>query len=81
MTSRVLSSDEIDEFLSAHPAERFPGPGWNARATDAAVPSAGRPDPAAQDGDCLRGIAFAVGAEAAAALLLLGAWQLWHTVR
>lgn len=39
------------------------------------------PESIARDGNCLKGLGFALGLEAGAALCVYGAWQLWQILR
>lgn len=79
MPAQVLDSREIEEFFSAPEASRF------SPCTIAASPSnlialplkiAASQDPDTRDGNCLTGLAFALGLQAAAGMIAYGVWQL-----
>ena len=79
MTFRALSRQEAEGIFSLAPAARFPSPtaALPHRRRDAALqPSGDQFVSTAGDGDCLQGLAFALGIETAAVLLCYFAWQL-----
>ena len=78
MTTRVLSSSEADQLFSFGEAGTFSDTVWNAPARDA---TAAEELPLHHDGNCLRGAAFAIGMELAAALFLYAAWHAWLAPR
>lgn len=78
MTSRVLTGGESDQILSFGKADAFSSTLWNAPASRASGVDA---DSCTETSNCLRGAAYALGIEAAAALFFYAAWHLWLTIR
>jgi len=84
MTSRVLHSHAVEELVPSTVADSFANPVWNpvrARVPRFAAPAGEFSDLAIHDGNCLKGLAWALAIEAAAVLLCVGAWQLWNAYR
>lgn len=81
MTSRVIDGNELGEYLSSLDSCSFADPIWNTYSDDFTADSGDPFDPAREDGSCLRGLASAIGIEAAAAMFLLGAWRVLQMLR
>ena len=87
MTIRVLDSSEFEGLLpagfgaAADPAWAPPAADSSAIVEEVEELSDLESCAEARDGSCLKGLLFAIGIEAAAAFLILAAWQLWHVLR
>jgi hypothetical protein len=84
MPSPFVANRRLEEFVSAFEADAFAASATVSSAHHAqALPAEFTPlsDPACEDGARMKGVAYAIGLEAAAALCVYGAWQFWQVLR
>jgi hypothetical protein len=80
VATQALGNFEMEPTQPFMLRDILPGPGWAPyKASEGRIDCTSRAE--VVPGSCLKGAVIAIMLESAAALVVYGAWQVWHLIR